>query len=54
MPPNFVDYIPLEVYLVPAYLVTTLFFLVILSVMVSIIPAGKAARAGIVDALGHV
>jgi putative ABC transport system permease protein len=49
-----VDYIPLEVYLVPAYMVITLCFLVILSVIVSIIPARKAARGGIVDALGHV
>jgi putative ABC transport system permease protein len=54
IPPNFVDYIPLEVYLVPAYMVITLCFLVILSVIVSIIPARKAARGGIVDALGHV
>jgi putative ABC transport system permease protein len=54
MPPNFVDYIPLEVYLVPAYLAVTLCFLVILSVIASIIPARKAARGGIVDALGHV
>lgn len=54
VPPNFVKDIPLEIYLVPAYMAITLFFLVILSVMVSIIPAGKAAREGIVDALGHV
>jgi putative ABC transport system permease protein len=54
MPPNYVVYIPLEIYLVPAYLVTTFFFMVILSVIVSIIPARKAAQSSIVDALGHV
>jgi putative ABC transport system permease protein len=54
MPPNFVKYIPLEIHIVPAYMVITLCFLVILSVIVSIIPARKAACGGIVDALGHV
>ncbi len=54
MPPNFVDYIPLEIYLVPVYMGVTLCFLVILSIIVSIIPARKAAHGGIVDALGHV
>jgi putative ABC transport system permease protein len=54
MPPNIVAYIPLEVYLVPAYMAVTLFFLVLLSIIVSIIPARKAAHGGIVDALGHV
>jgi putative ABC transport system permease protein len=54
MPPNFVDYLPLEVHLVPAYLAVTLCFLVILSVIASIIPARKAARSSIVDSLGHV
>jgi putative ABC transport system permease protein len=54
MPPNFVTYIPLEVYIVPAYMGITLCFLVILSVFASIIPARRAAHGGIVDALGHV
>ena len=54
MPPNFVTYIPLEVYIVPAYMGITLCFLVILSIIASIIPARRAARGGIVDALGHV
>lgn len=54
MPPNFVNYIPLEIYLVPAYMGITLCFLVILSVIASIIPARRAAHGGIVDALGHV
>ena len=54
MPPNIVAYIPLEVYLVPAYMAITLCFLVVLSIMASIIPARRAAYSGIVDALGHV
>ncbi len=54
MPPNIVSYIPLEVHLVPAYMGITLCFLGLLSIIVSIIPARKAAHAGIVDALGHV
>jgi putative ABC transport system permease protein len=54
IPPNFVSHIPLEVYLVPAHMAVTLCFLVLLSIIVSIIPARKAAHGGIVDALGHV
>ncbi len=54
MPPNYVIKIPLEISLVPAYLAWTLIFLVVLSTIVSVIPARKAAHKSIVDALGHV
>jgi putative ABC transport system permease protein len=54
MPPNIVVSIPLEVYLVPSYLGATFLFLVLLSAVVAVLPARKAAGKRIVDALGHV
>lgn len=54
IPPNIVVAIPLEVNIVPSYLIATLFFLVSLSTMVAVLPARKAAGKSIVDALGHV
>ncbi len=54
IPPNIVVSIPLEVYLVPSYLLVTFLFLVFLSAVVAVLPARKAAGKSIVDALGHV
>jgi putative ABC transport system permease protein len=54
IPPNIVVEIPLEVYLVPAYLIVTFIFLVFFSTIVAVLPARKAAGKSIVDALGHV
>ena len=53
MPPNYVIKIPLEIFMVPEYMTITLFFLILLSSIVSTIPARKAAHKSIVDALGH-
>lgn len=54
IPPIITKRIPLEVYLVPAYIAYSALFLIILSVAAAILPARKAARREIVDALGHV
>lgn len=54
IPPNFVVSIPLEIYMVPAYMAISLMFLVLLSSAVATLPARKAAHKSIVDALGHV
>lgn len=54
MPPQMTRQVPLEVHLVPDYMAVTLLFLIILSVLAAIMPARKAARMNIVDALGHV
>ena len=43
-----------EIPLVPDYLVFTFFFLSILTMAAAILPARRAARASIVDALGHI
>ena len=54
VPPHITKRVPIEVYLVPEYLVMTGFFLVALSLAAAVLPARKAARMNIVDALGHV
>jgi len=54
IPPQMAREVPLEVHLVPDYVAITMLFLVILSVLAAIMPARKAARMNIVDALGHV
>ena len=54
IPPQMAREVPLEVHLVPDYVAMTMLFLVILSVLAAIMPARKAARMNIVDALGHV
>lgn len=53
-PPTIARELPLEIRIVPAYLLGTFFFLAILTLAAAIIPARKAARGGIVEALGHV
>ncbi len=54
VPPHITKRVPIEVYLVPEYLLLTGFFLVVLSLIAAVFPARKAARMNIVDALGHV
>lgn len=54
IPPHITKRVPIEVYLVPEYLVLTGFLLVALSLTAAVIPARKAAGMNIVDALGHV
>ncbi len=53
IPPNIPYRVPLEVHLVPAYLVVSFVFLLVLSISSAILPARKASLKGIVDALGH-
>ena len=54
VPPQMTRQVPLEVHLVPDYVAMTMLFLVVLSVLAAIMPARKAARMNIVDALGHI
>lgn len=53
-PPIIGKSLPLEVYLVPEYMMLSIVFLTILSVSAAIFPARRAAYQNIVDALGHV
>jgi putative ABC transport system permease protein len=53
IPPQITRRIPLEVHLVPEYMVVSMLFLVLLAIVAAIMPARKAARMSIVDALGH-
>jgi ABC-type lipoprotein release transport system permease subunit len=46
--------VPLEVHLVPAYMLLSTAVLVAVSVGATIFPARQAARLAVVDALGHV
>ena len=54
VPPHITIRVPIEVYIVPYYMVTTACILVLLSLIAAVFPARKAARMNIVDALGHV
>jgi putative ABC transport system permease protein len=54
VPPPITRRVPLEVYIVPEYMVVSALLLVFLSLVAAILPARKAARMDIVDALGHV
>jgi putative ABC transport system permease protein len=54
VPPNIPRRVPLEVFLVPRYMLMSFVFLMALSVASALLPTRKAAYAGIVDALGHV
>jgi len=54
VPPAISHRVPLEIYLVPHYLVISFACLVTLSMIAAIFPARKAARANIVESLGHV
>jgi putative ABC transport system permease protein len=54
VPPIITRRIPLEVILVPEYMLYSTVFLVLLSVGAAVLPARRAANQEIVDALGHV
>jgi putative ABC transport system permease protein len=54
VPPPITRRVPLEVYIVPEYMVISALLLVFLSLVAAVLPARKAARMDIVDALGHV
>jgi putative ABC transport system permease protein len=54
VPPVMTRRIPLEVYLVPEYMLYSGFFLVLLAVGAAILPARRAANQEITNALGHV
>ncbi|MBU0694727.1 MAG: FtsX-like permease family protein [Candidatus Omnitrophica bacterium] len=54
IPPHITIRVPLEVYLVPGYIILSFLCLVVLSVVAAAFPARKAAHMSIVDALGHV
>jgi putative ABC transport system permease protein len=53
IPPTITVRLPLEVYIVVLYLISSAVFLVILSIGAAIFPARRAAYRGIVEALGH-
>jgi putative ABC transport system permease protein len=52
-PPMISARVPLEIYLVPEYMVFSVLMLAVLSLIAATIPARKAARMQIVSALGH-
>ena len=54
VPPQITSRIPLEIYLVPYYMLYSSLLLVVLSLIAACLPARKAARMEIVGALGHV
>ena len=54
VPPNIDKRVPLEVYLVPEYLAAIGLFLVLLAAVAAVLPARRASRLSIIDALGHV
>jgi putative ABC transport system permease protein len=54
IPPPITRRVPLEVYIVPEFMVLSMTLLVFLSLIAAVVPARKAARMNIVDALGHV
>jgi putative ABC transport system permease protein len=53
-PPPIGRKVPLEIQLVPEYLLMTTVFLIVLTLAAAILPARKASSQGIVEALGHV
>ena len=54
VPPIFTARIPLEVYLVPSYLMLAAVVFLSLSVIATLSPVWRANQRGIVDALGHI
>jgi len=53
-PPIITSRLPLEIHLVPEYFALSFLFLVLLSVAAAGVPARRAVRGNIVEALGHV
>ncbi|MGB8354278.1 MAG: FtsX-like permease family protein [Chthoniobacteraceae bacterium] len=54
VPPAISRRVPLEVYLVPRYLIISFACLILLSILAAVFPARKAACSNIVESLGHV
>jgi putative ABC transport system permease protein len=54
VPPGITYRVPIIIEFVPESMVSSFLFLFVLCVIVSLIPARRAARGNIVDALGHV
>jgi putative ABC transport system permease protein len=54
VPPGSTSAVPLTVALVPQFIAGLIFFLMLLSLSAAILPARRAARQNVVDALGHV
>jgi len=54
IPPGMTRGVPIDIKFVPEAMVLCFFFLLALCLIASFIPARRAARANIVDALGHV
>jgi putative ABC transport system permease protein len=54
MPPNASAPVPLQIKLEAAGIVSTLVFLVAVAALSALLPARRAARMQIVDALGHI
>jgi ABC-type antimicrobial peptide transport system permease subunit len=53
MPPQLANSIPLEIYIVPAYVASSSAALTLLSLCAGIFPARNVSRRNIVEALGH-
>ena len=53
IPPNIPKQVPLEVHLVPWYLVSSCLCMIGLAAAAAVIPARRAARLSIINALGH-
>lgn len=53
-PPTIAVGIPIELHLVPRYMLVTLVLLMVLAVLAAFFPSRRAARMNVVDALGHV
>lgn len=54
IPPAISKRVPLEVYLVPRYLVVAFVLMLLLALIAGVLPARRASRMSIIDALGHV
>ncbi len=53
-PPNIPKLVPLEIHLVPWLMGLSLMALIVLASIAAMVPARRAARSSIVDALGHI
>ena len=53
-PPNIPKLVPLEIHLVPWLMGSSLIALLVLATIAAMVPARRAARGSIVDALGHI
>ena len=54
IPPNIPKEVPLEIYIVPTYIILSFICMFLLSIFATIFPARKAAKLSIVEALRHV